>query len=700
MSHRRVLIDMHIPDWDQRFLQHYDPAAIVDRVASTGADAMMLYFQSHTGLCYWPTKTGQQHRACQDTDPVAIALLRALHHRLPVCAYYSINFNNWAAQKFPDWKLEPAAEGLIGGGLLHRPRYGVCCLNHPEYRQFVLDQLAEIVTNYAVDAVFCDMLWWMSLCVCRRCRERYRVESGKPIPETIDWLDPDWCEFQAARERWVTELAIQIRQHIRDLSADTDVYHNFALAAANWTRGVGFSSARGHDFLGGDFYGGAQEQLLISKLMLNLSPNRPVEFMTTIASNLAEYEQLKSARVLGLQNLTATASGSAYMMIAALDPDGRINPAAIARCRESFEQAEPYAAYAGGEPVEDIGVYFSDDSKMSFADNGKALADAPVDTPMDYPHLDALTGVCNMLQRAHLPFGVITRKQLPHLNRYRVVVLPNVLRMDDTEVSAIRRYVGDGGHIYASGYTSLTATHGVRHEDFALADVFGCHFEQTEPGTMIYLEPARPMNSEAIAGQRLVSQRVGPSNQPAALRITKSPAAEALMTLNLPYGYPSKGAIDGKDWASIHSSPPWQSTGFPSIVRNRFGKGQAIYCAASIESGPDAAHEALFTHMIRLLGADTWSATCNAGSRIRMSAFRQPDKKRWMISFLHVSDEVPAPRPGKIKLGLCVPPGMDWTSLTTVPDGSDLNCSLESGRLVCTFQPVAPLTMIAANYRD
>lgn len=695
-----MLIDMHIPDWDPHFLKHYDPVAIVDQVASTGADAMMLYFQSHTGLCYWPTKTGQQHRACQGTDPVALALRRAQRHHLPVCAYYSVNFSNWAAQKFPDWKLEPAAEGLIGGGLLHRPRYGLCCLNHPEYRQFVLDQLTEIVTGYAVDAVFCDMLWWMSLCVCRRCRERYRAEAGKPIPETIDWLDPDWCEFQTARERWITEFAIQIRLHIRNLRAGTDVYHNFALAAANWTRGVGFSSAQGHDFLGGDFYAGTQEQLLISRLMLNLSANRPVEFMTTVASNLAEHEQLKSAQVLGLQNLTATACGSACMLIVAIDPDGRVNPAAIARCREAFQQAMPFAAYAGGAPIEEIGVYFSDDSKMSFADNGKPLADAPVDTPMEYPHLRALEGVCNMLQRAHLPFGVITRKQLPDLNRYRVVVLPHVLRMDNTEVAAIRRYVADGGNIYASGYTSLTGTSGVRHQDFALADVFGCHFEQVEPGTMIYLEPTGQTSSAAIAGQRFVSQRVGPAGEPTVLRITRFPEAESLMTLNLPYAYPSTGTIDGKDWASIHSSPPWQSTGSPAVVRNRFGKGQAVYCAASIESGLDAAHEALFIHIVRLLGGDTWSATCDAGSRMWMTAFRQPAESRWMISFLHLSDEVPPPRPGKVTLRLRIQPGMTWTSLATIPDGAKLPCSRENGRLVCSFQPDAPLTMIAANYRE
>ncbi len=697
-SRQRMLVDMHIPDHDRRFLQSYDPAALIDQLAATGADGLMLYVQSHTGLCLWPTVTGQQHRALAGTDPVARVLERAEHHGLPACAYYSVQFNNWAAQRHPDWRLQPAAEALIGGGLLQRARYGLCCLNHPDYRRFVFDQLAEVVTGYAFDAVFFDMLWWMSVCVCRHCRERCLAETGRALPETIDWFDPGWCRFQAARERWVAEFAIAIREHVRRLRPGTDVYLNFALGLANWTRGVGFASAQGHDFLGGDFYGGAAEQLLVSRLMLNLSPGQPVEFMTTVAANLAEHEQLKPARTLALQNLTATAFGAAFLMIAALDPDGGINPAALERCRDGFAQARPFLDCVGGEPVEDIAVHCSDASKMSFTDNGKPLAEAPFDTPFEYPHLKALTGVCAKLQRAHLPFGVITRRQLADLSRYRVVVLPDVLRMDQGEVSAIREYVRGGGRVYASAHTSLTGSGGTRHRDFALAEVFGCHFQQTETGLMVHLEPAAGIGPDALAGQRMLSHWVGPERQPAVLRVTGDPDAEVLMRLNLPYGYPGRGSLDGNDWASIHSSPPWQSTAYPGVVRNRFGSGQAVYSAATLEAGDSAAHEALFVHLVRLLGEDDWSISCEAGTHIWMSAFRQPESRRWILSFLHHCEEEPAPLPAPVTFRLREVDGIRWTRLATVPQGRALDFTRRDGRIVCTFQPQGTLTMIAASY--
>src|SRR5207302_872978 len=108
-------------------------------------------------------------------------------------------------------------------------------------------------------------------------------------------------------------------------------------------------------------------------------------------------------------------------------------------------------------------------------DNGRLVAEI-AGGALDFPHFHAVRGACKKLQEAHVPFGVVTRRQLDKLERYRVVVLPNVLRLDDDELEALRAYVAAGGTLYASRYTSLTETRGVRRDDFGLADVFGCSF--------------------------------------------------------------------------------------------------------------------------------------------------------------------------------------------------------------------------------
>ena len=63
----------------------------------------MVYFQSHVGLCNWPTKSGKQHAAFAGRDP-AREIVDLFHASdIPVCAYYSVNFNNWAVLEHPEW---------------------------------------------------------------------------------------------------------------------------------------------------------------------------------------------------------------------------------------------------------------------------------------------------------------------------------------------------------------------------------------------------------------------------------------------------------------------------------------------------------------------------------------------------------------------------------------------------------------------
>jgi len=698
--YRRLLIDTHIPDWDERFLKAFDPQDAVKRAANAGATALMLYFQSHTGLCNWATTSGQQHRGLVGRDVMTDMLAAARAEDLPVCAYYSVNFNNWAYETHPDWRMVPAVgEVIIGGGLLQSARYGICCYNNREYADFVATQTREILERYPVDCFFFDMVFWMTVCLCNACRGRYRQETGREFPEAVDWLDPRWCAFQEARERWLTEQACELREAVRAVQPGIPVYHNFAVAAGSWVRGFPFESARAHTFLGGDFYGGVGEQLLVSRLMLNLSEHRPVEFMTTVSLNLAEHERLKPQSVLDTLAFSTTACHAAFLAILAFDPDGSVNPGALDRVRQMFAVTAPYESDLGGQPIEEIAVYFSDASKMSFADNGVPLARAAAGSSTDYPHLHALSGACRILQAAHVPFGVITRKQLGELGRYRVVVLPNLLRMSEEEVAAFRDYVRDGGHLYASRYTSLTSTSGHRTDDFHLADVFGCHYAGMESGRMLYLSPSVASLSDALGPERALCHWIDASDKTGAVRLLPRAEGVALATLTLPCGYPSRGSVAGHDWASIHSFPPWQRTSNPAVVANVFGRGQCIYSAADIESGHTPSHDAFFLALVKTLAGARSALRCDAHPGVYATIFEQRDKSRWIVSFVNLTGlDPPLPVPG-FRFALTPADGDTFVRLRRLPGGEEVAAEiLENGSLAAQVPGFATFDMYAAEF--
>lgn len=698
-SRRRLLVDMQIPDWDPALLRRFDPAAAIAACKAAGASATMLYFQSHTGLCNWPTSTGRQHGAFVGRDVMAELLAEARGNDLGVCAYYSMNFNNWAWETFPEWRLVPAVPSMIGGGLLQRERYGICCFNSRGYRTFARAQATEILERYDVDAFFYDMVWWMSVCICAHCAERFHAECGERLPEKIDWMDPLWCRFQAARERWLVELACELRDTARAARPGINVYHNFAVGLANWTRALPFESTRGHDFLGGDFYGGRDEQLVVSRLMLNLSQSRPVEFMTTVTANLAEHERLKDGELLTSQGLAAMACGAAFLVILGIDPEGEHNASAVARIATAFARCAPYEPHVGGEPIEEIAVYFSGASKMSFLDNGLPLAQAPVNQATDYPHLHAVQGACRILQQAHLPFGIVTRRQLADLSRYPVIILPNVLRMDEEEVDAFRAYVHAGGRLYASRYTSLTSTAGRRAPDFMLADVLGCHFESIENGRNLYLRPAGEREADMLAGERMLSHWIDARHRTGAVRLRRESAAKPLFHLSVPYGYPSLGTVGGKDWSSIHSFPPWEHMDLPTVVTHEFGGGRAIYSAADLESGGTTSHDTMFLALVRSLLDRPPAFEADAHPAVWMTAFDQPDRSRWVITFLNPKREGPLVPVPPFSVRCCAPTGRRFVALRRLPEGAALECLIgPTGTLEARVTDLAEFAMFEATY--
>ena len=68
---RRHLLDMHIDDWSDAFLSRFSSEDYAENLALAHINMPMLYLQSHTGLCNFPTKTGRMHRAFEK-DPDAM----------------------------------------------------------------------------------------------------------------------------------------------------------------------------------------------------------------------------------------------------------------------------------------------------------------------------------------------------------------------------------------------------------------------------------------------------------------------------------------------------------------------------------------------------------------------------------------------------------------------------------------------------
>ena len=675
---RRNVLDMHISALDPSFLSEFDPAVYVDVLVQARVQATLLAAHSHVGLCLYPTKLGEMHPGLRGRDTFGEILERCHQAGIAVVAYYSLIFDRWVFDRHPEWRIQ-RVDGTDADAGCH----GLCCPNSP-YRDYAAALTAEICEKYACEGLRFDMTFWPSVCYCRWCRERFAAEEGADLPTLVNWEDPAWVRFQRARERWLVDFAHLYTSTVHRLRPEAPAEHQSSTYPQGWRFGVTARLAEENEFLQGDFYGTRLQGSFARKLFYNLSPHLPYAFETSLEVGLTEHTALKPEELLRAKAYSCLADAGAFVFIDGIDPVGTMRPAGYQRMGRIFSETNAYEPFLGGDLCQDVAVYFSTESKFDPADNGKRV-DAPgLSTRL--PHVEAAVSAVQSLREGHLPYGVITRRNLADLSRHRVLVLPHVLMMDEEEVAAIREWVRAGGSLYASRYTSLLTTAGVRQDDFLLADVFGVRYAGETRESYTYMAP--------VAGHESLFPDYTAAH-PAALPgpqiiVEAGPQAEVLATLTLPYTDPS----DPLHFASIHSNPPGRPTAHPSLIFHRFGEGRAVYAAGDLESSD--LHRETFLRLLRRLGDSfTWEAQAPAG--VEINAFAQPDRGRLRLNLVNFPADLPAWPVEGLRLSVALE-GRVPRRVVELPEETEIEYATRGDRLEFTAPRLRDFLMLAVDW--
>ncbi len=658
----RLLVDMHIPDWDPRMLARLDPDEYVRTVARGRSSAIMLYCNSHVGPTLYPSELSAAHARLSDRDFVGGVFKAAKRRKLAVIAYYSAVYNNAAFLDHPEWRITPDQ----GEAPYRTSRYGTCCPNSP-YRDFASAQAAELCSRYDFDGIFFDMLFWPYTCYCRHCRKRFREEVGSNIPTVINWNDPAWMGYQRARERWMSELAGLLTATVRTARPGMTVTHQMSPVLHGWRTAMPYSLTEHCDYASGDFYGPPIHQSVVCKIFESISVRKPFEFMTSRCVNLWDHVTMKSAAEMEMQAFLAPAHSAAFMFIDAINPDGSLNPRVYDRIGQVFRQLKPYEPFLGGNLSADVAIFVSSESRFDFRENGTPIGASSeradnMTTETTLPHLAAVFGAARSLQEAHIPYAVVTSLALSRLQDYKTIILPNVLVMSDQEVKAIREYVRGGGSVYASGYSSLVHNDGRERRNLGLADVFGISVSGKMEHSLAYVTPVENAFACLERTQEHLIHRGG------WMRI-RNRKAVVLANMTAPW-YPEKsGTVFKPSFASIHSSPPADRPFAPAVTWSSFGAGRACYAAAPIEAENREVNRTVFAELVKKLHGGTIPVTAKAPRFIEITAFDKPDEGKMNISLVSLlQDQEPVPCSGSVSIAL--QGGRKAVALRLLPDGT------------------------------
>ncbi len=151
-AYRRSVVDMHIPDWDDKFLSEFDPKIYVKLLKLASFQSAVVYAQSPLGLFNYPTRVGAMHRGLKGRNVFGEMVDLCHQNGIKIVAYCSLIHDRWAYDHHPEWRIilnnGEEERGNLRSPIIMTARMGLCCPNSPGYRQYVAQMASEICTNF------------------------------------------------------------------------------------------------------------------------------------------------------------------------------------------------------------------------------------------------------------------------------------------------------------------------------------------------------------------------------------------------------------------------------------------------------------------------------------------------------------------------------------------------------------------------
>ncbi len=578
--YRRQLTDMHIADDREEYLSKFNENEYFSCLKKAHIQSPMIYLQSHTGLCNFPTRVARTHKAMEgENNAVRRLISLCKEDGMKVVGYYSLIFNNVAASLHPEWAIR-----YVDGSTWQDKgqRYGLCCPNNLEYRKFVKENVAELAAYFKdLDGVFYDMPYWEVPCHCASCQKRYKKETGRELPSKEDWSDENWLLYVKKRQDWMVDFVRYVKSISKKILPKTTVEFNFAaVIGCTWLGGSTEGINEECEFTGGDLYGDLYSHSFTAKYYYGITKNQPFEYMTCRCNkNLREHTITKPQEMLDAEILLTLAHHGATLDIDAINPDGTLDPRVYEKVSKAFEKQIPYEKYMSkGRLYADVAVYF--DSKTMFEE----------------PYAKTYNKLCAVsahktLVESHIATAVIANMNMNNLAGYKMIVAPCLQDFDNDEPLKLIDYVKNGGTLYLSG----------RSDSRLIKEFFNGQFSGYTFGNSSYLH----VDKGYAEVQAYISPRddyrkiMGEFNEKYPLPLTyKLPTYELKGEVKANIILPFTDPDNNTSFASIHSNPPGISTSIPAIVERTYGKGRVIWCSALIENDDRANFKEIFRNIV------------------------------------------------------------------------------------------------------
>ncbi len=492
--------------------------------------------------------------------------MRVLARIDPSCAPKAL------AIEHPEWFTRDR-----NGNFCEVSEHYVTCPNAGYYREHMVEVVREILQRYDADGIWNNQgkfaAWETGLCFCSTCESMFKAESGHAIPQTENWDDPVWRQYNEWRYRRIADWVALMHREIHAVKPDAVFIAAVQLMESLETIRPGgwdidywlehqdiptFECQRRHT---APFWPGIQ-----AKYLATLAPDKP-RWMT--ASYFYPWWRLYAAPEAENRPWIAqqVANGVSPWLHINGGYSDLFDRRGLAPMKAVFQRLERWEKYLdGAQSQARVALVLSRYTQDNYG------RDKP-----QARYLDFIRGWYLALQEAHIPFDVISDKLISpeRLARYGAVVISNLACVSDGAIAALEQYTKAGGGLIASYEAGLFDADGKPRATPAFDAMLGIKRTGKREGLKSSYAKLESRDDPLLAG---IGDTDLIPNEGALIEVTAAAGHAVPLTLIPPVIAHDGATISIPEYSAIR-----ETTKIPVVTHGKQGKGRVVYFANTME---------------------------------------------------------------------------------------------------------------------
>ncbi|MBF0297343.1 MAG: beta-galactosidase trimerization domain-containing protein [Oligoflexia bacterium] len=460
---RGYLIDHHSPDPPTITFDKLNTEEYLLFFKEAHINNLMLYCKDHWGVTYYDTKIGKRHPGLRDRDWIKELRPILKENNIEFNAYYCLEYDNHAPKTWPEWRLLKA-DGSPLRCQYSRAQWHMPCYQS-EYRNYVLQQLKEIITNYSPDSLFLD-IFGKSLCYCPNCLELFKQRHPKEKYNDlfIDGLpksEEELLKHNKIINKFLDDLAYEMLKEIvtnlKQIDPQLAITINFAALYPKRIRDL--LDYQFTEPWAGNWLSAAYARDTAINQYPQLGPGDVSEVYNYRSENIYK---LAAAEIVAQGCRSFIYSGSQH-------PDGTLEHEEAKRIGSAYAEVKKFEEYlTDRQVIADIGIIQSDLADLLRSPQTLSV-NAIARVKKGSLHRDALLGAMKLCDYSKYSWNIIPEQQATcnyiRSRGYKVLILPDVYHVSDQLAATLKEFVVNGGTLITAGESGLLDESGNNYKD-------------------------------------------------------------------------------------------------------------------------------------------------------------------------------------------------------------------------------------------